>query len=119
VDDQIERWAASMSDGTFDWSSLDPDITIWHSYDGVDMTLDEELALLESTKATVKEVQAENVTIRRHERGALLDYVLRAAMVDGSVIRMPAFALVRTEDGRITRIEEYTEIVDDDGRSAG
>jgi ketosteroid isomerase-like protein len=71
---------------------------------------------------TVADVRAVGVAVRRHERGALLDYRLRVEMRDGSVLDAPAFALVRMEDGRITRIEEYLVVnssndVSDEGRA--
>jgi ketosteroid isomerase-like protein len=106
-----------MADGTFDFGLLDDDVVIWHSYDGLDMTLDEERALVDSTRQTVADVRAVGTTIRRHARGALLDYRLRVEMRDGSVLDAPAFALVRMEDDRITRIEEYLEVDASDAAS--
>jgi hypothetical protein len=43
---QLERWVQSMADGTFDFGLLDDEVVIWHSNDGLDMTLDEERALV-------------------------------------------------------------------------
>lgn len=112
--DQIEQWAKSMTDGTFDWSLLDPDVIIWHSTDGADMTLDEERRLVEASAEAVGEMRAVGLVTRRHHRGALLDYVLHVTLRDGSTLDIPSFALVSTVGGRITRVEEYTEISDVD-----
>jgi hypothetical protein len=52
-------------------------------------------------------IRASNITVRRHQRGAILEYEIVVVQTDGSTSRMPAVSVLTVEADQLTRIEEY------------
>ncbi|MEZ5228210.1 MAG: nuclear transport factor 2 family protein [Acidimicrobiales bacterium] len=87
-----------------------PDATIWHNYDQIDQSVDENLRTLSWLITSMPERRYEDVVRRSIEGGVVQQHVLRGANALGTPVEMPAclFAFV-DDDGLITRIEEYVD----------
>jgi hypothetical protein len=96
-----------MRRGDFDFGLLAPNARIWHSYDGKELTIEEEKKLVDSYLPSVQELSAADLQVHRHDRGAILQYRLRVVANDGMVSLQPAFAAVTVENDQIVRLDEY------------
>jgi ketosteroid isomerase-like protein len=86
-----------------------PEARIWHNYDGVEQTLDENMQVLGWLVSTFPTRSYDEV--RRHEfdGGFVQQHVLRLTKADGTVVPLPACMVVAVADGKITRIDEYLD----------
>ena len=86
-----------------------PDIEVWHNFDKLNQTADENLRVLAWMVRKVKDRRYEDV--RRHETpdGFAQQHVLRGIAPNGEVLDMPAAVFCTVKDGRITRLEEYLD----------
>ena len=86
-----------------------PDATIWHNFDGIDQTVEENLRVLAWMVRTFTARSYDEV--RRHEwdTGFVQQHVLRVTKQDGTVVEVPACIVATVADGKITRIEEYLD----------
>jgi hypothetical protein len=105
--DEIDRWAESMRNGDFDFGLLAPHARIWHSSDGIELTIEGEKQLVDSYLPSVREVRAVELQVHRHERGAILQYQLCVVANDGTITLRPAFTAVTVENDQIVRLDEY------------
>ncbi|MHB8663149.1 MAG: hypothetical protein ACYDH6_10735 [Acidimicrobiales bacterium] len=96
-----------MRNGDFDFGLLAPHARIWHSSDGIELTVEGERQLVASFLPSVRQLSAVELRVYRHERGAILQYQLRVVANDGSVTLQPAFAAVTVENDQIVRLDEY------------
>ncbi|TDC68519.1 nuclear transport factor 2 family protein [Actinomadura sp. GC306] len=82
------------------------DVTVWHNYDDIDQTKDENLATLGSLAD-----RYDRFGYARPRHTALEDGFLRQHVIEvernGRSASIPAILRVYVEDGRIRRIEEY------------
>ncbi|TDC46602.1 nuclear transport factor 2 family protein [Actinomadura sp. KC345] len=82
------------------------DVTVWHNYDDVDQTKEENLAALGSLSSRYDKfgyAQPRHVAL---EDGFLRQHVIEVER-NGTSASIPAILRVYVEDGRIRRIEEY------------
>ena len=86
-----------------------PGAVIWHNFDQVEQTVDENLRVLGWMASTFSTKQYDEV--RRHEwdTGFVQQHVLRLTKQDGTEISLPACIVATVADGRITRIDEYLD----------
>ncbi len=86
-----------------------PDARIWHNYDLIEQTVDQNLKVLNWFIKTTTQ-RRYRVTRRLAIAGGFLQqHVLECVLPDGAEFKMPACAVVLVSDGRITRIEEYLD----------
>jgi ketosteroid isomerase-like protein len=85
------------------------DAVIWHNFDNVEQTPDENLRTLTWMVKNVGDVHYED--IRRHEtaEGYVQQHTFCGTAASGEAVRAPCCLIVRVEEGRITRLEEYLD----------
>jgi len=84
-----------------------PGAKIWHNFDELEQTVDENLALLGALVGVLSE---RKYTVRERydiPGGIIQMHELNGVLPDGSKFHLPACMVFRVEDGLIVRIEEY------------
>lgn len=86
-----------------------PDIEVWHNFDKLNQTADENLRVLSWMVRKVKDRRYEE--LRRYEtpQGFAQQHVLRGIAPNGEPLDMPAAVFCTVENGLITRLEEYLD----------
>lgn len=84
-----------------------PGAKIWHNFDEVEQTVDENVALLEALVGVLSE---RKYTV--HERFAIPGGIgqrhdLDGVLPDGAKFHLPACIMFKVTDGKITRVDEY------------
>lgn len=88
---------------------LAPNAGIWHNFDQITQTVDENMSLMAWMKG---KAQSRHYDIKRLEEikgGYLQQHVLRMVNQAGEKIEMPACVIATVADGKIQRIEEYLD----------
>ena len=86
-----------------------PGAKLWHNTDGVEQTIDQNMAVLEWY---VKTLPTRNYRVLRREAlkdGFLQQHILEATLPDGREWKMYACVVIRIENGLITRLDEYLD----------
>lgn len=87
-----------------------PDARIWHNFDQVEQSVDENIATLTWFIRAMPERRYEDVVRHPIEGGIVQKHVVRGTAANGADIELPACLFVEVnEDGLITRIEEYVD----------
>jgi ketosteroid isomerase-like protein len=86
-----------------------PTIKVWHNFDRVEQSLEENLRILEWVVKNVAGLRYEEVRRERTESGFLQQHVLRGTAPGGRALEVRACVVCRVEDGRITRLDEYLD----------
>lgn len=87
-----------------------PDARIWHNFDQVEQTVDENVATLTWFVRAMPERRYEDVIRHPIEGGLVQQHVVRGTAANGSEVEIPACLIVQVDDdGLITRIEEYVD----------
>jgi ketosteroid isomerase-like protein len=85
------------------------DARIWHNFDQVDQTVDENLKVLGWMVRNAASRRYEIQRLEAIEGGYLQQHLLHLTTHSGEAFTMPACLVVRVEDGRIRRLEEYVD----------
>lgn len=87
-----------------------PDVRIWHNFDEVSQTVEENLRVLSWMS---KRLHDRTYAVTRRELladGLLQQHVLTGTVVaTGAAFRMPAVIIFTVADGLITKLEEYLD----------
>jgi len=86
-----------------------PDAKLWHNTDGIEQTVDQNMKVLDWFIRTLPD---RNYRVVRREPlpdGFLQQHVLEATLPDGTKWAMDACVVIKIEDGRITRLDEYMD----------
>ena len=106
-----ERFMTAIETGDIDTvrTIYAPDARIWHNYDGIEQTADENLRVLKWMARVLPQRHYEDV--RRHVTpdGWAQQHVLRGQLRDGSAFEMPAALFVTLTGDRISRLDEYLD----------
>jgi uncharacterized protein len=104
-----ERLIAAIVAGDVDAvrAIYSPDARIWHNFDGVEQTVDENLRVLRWLVRSVSSLRYEDVRRQRTEHGFLQQHVLRGSAPNGRPVELAACLICTVAGGRITRLEEY------------
>ena len=86
-----------------------PDARIWHNFDGVAQTLDENLATMDWIGKRLSNRKYEIVARHAFDGGYVQQHVLTGTLNSGEAFRMPACLIVQVKDGKITRLDEYLD----------
>ena len=87
-----------------------PDARIWHNFDQIEQTVDENLATLGWLMRAMPERRYEDVVRHRIEGGVAQQHVLRGTTAGGAEVELVACLFVQVdEDGLVTRIDEYVD----------
>jgi len=84
-----------------------PDARVWHNFDGVEQTVDENLRVLRWLVRNVSNLRYEEIRRRRIEDGFVQQHVLRGTSRGGRPLELAACMICTVKDGHITRLEEY------------
>lgn len=85
------------------------DAGIWHNYDGVTQTVDQNMAVLTSIVAKTKSRKYEYKRLEEVEGGYLQQHTLRVVTNEGQELTAEAIAIVLVDSGKIRRIDEYLD----------
>jgi ketosteroid isomerase-like protein len=87
-----------------------PDARIWHNFDEVEQTVNEQLAATQWLHETLKNLAYEIKSRRFFDGGYVQQYVVHGTIIKGgAVFRMPLCMTVTVRDGRILRLDEYLD----------
>ena len=85
------------------------DAAIWHNFDGVAQTVDQNLRVLAWVAANVDGLRYEQVRRRVTADGWVQQHVLRGTAPKGEPLELEACIVFTVADGRITRVDEYLD----------
>ena len=87
-----------------------PHTKIWHNFDNLAQSVDENLAVLTWVDANVAEISYTEIQRQPTPTGFIQQHVLRGKVkASGKEIAIPACIVCRVENGRITRLDEYLD----------
>ena len=87
-----------------------PDTKIWHNFDKVAQSVDENLAVLNWVVANLAEISYTEIQRQPTPTGFVQQHVLRGKVkASGKEIAIPACIVCKVENGRITRLDEYLD----------
>jgi ketosteroid isomerase-like protein len=87
-----------------------PQTKIWHNFDGVEQSVDENLAVLKWVIANIAEIAYTEINRQPTPTGFVQQHVLRGRMKSsGKEVAIPACIVCIVEGGRITRLDEYLD----------
>ena len=86
-----------------------PDARIWHNFDNIEQTVDQNLATL---GWMVKRMPERKYMVLRREAlsdGFMQQHILAGTTRNGEAVSLPACIVCRVAGGRITRLDEYLD----------
>jgi ketosteroid isomerase-like protein len=86
-----------------------PTVRVWHNFDRVEQSLEENLRVLDWVTKNVSGLRYEQVRRQPTQSGFVQQHVLRGTAAGGEPLEVAACLVCRVEGGRITRIEEYLD----------
>lgn len=86
-----------------------PDVKIWHNFDQIEQSLDDNLKVMNWMGKRLSGMSYEEIRRQPTPTGYVQQHVLRGTAPDGSKLEMPACLVVTIEDERITRLDEYLD----------
>ena len=86
-----------------------PDIEVWHNFDKLNQTADENLRVLAWMVRKMTDRRYEDVRRCETPEGFAQQHVLRGTAPNGEPLDMPAAVFCTVKDGLITRLEEYLD----------
>jgi len=85
-----------------------PDARIWHNFDQIEQSVDENVKVLRSMARTLADRRYDDVRRIVLDDGFVQQHVLRGTTPRGE-LDMPAMMRVWVADGLVTRVEEYLD----------
>ena len=82
---------------------------IWHNHDGVEQTVEQNMKSLGWFIRKIPDRRYRVLRIEALKDGYIQQHVLEATLPDGTAWAMPACVVIRMDDGRITRLDEYLD----------
>jgi ketosteroid isomerase-like protein len=110
--DAAERLFSAIERGDVDAirAVYAPDVKIWHNFDGVEQSAEENLAVLAWVINNIAEVAYTEVRRSPTATGFVQQHVMRGRMKkSGREIALPACIVCTVKGGRITRLDEYLD----------
>ena len=87
-----------------------PPAKIWHNFDNLTQSVDENLAVLNWVVANIAEISYTEIQRQPTPTGFVQQHVLRGKVkASGKEIAIPACIVCKVENGRITRLDEYLD----------
>jgi ketosteroid isomerase-like protein len=113
ADDIADRLFAAIEGGDIEAvrALYSPDAVIWHSHDGIEEDVAQNLQVLGWVVANLADRSYEEVRRQATDTGFVQQHVLRFTRGDGSRQEIPACLVVACDldAGTITRIDEYID----------
>ena len=112
MDDIADRLVGAIAAGDAEGvrAIYAPDAQIWHNFDQVDQTVDQNLATLVDLHARATGLAYTELRRFLAPGGFVQQHVL-VGQAKGGALRLPAMIRFWVEGGRITRLEEYLDTV--------
>lgn len=109
--DLARRFVAAIQAGDADAvrAFYAPDAKIWHNIDNVEQTVDQNLKSLAWFVRTLPDRTYRVLRIAPLPDGFLQQHVLEATLPNGERWAMDACVVVRVENGKIARLDEYLD----------
>lgn len=85
------------------------DASIWHNFDNIDQTVEENLKVLGWVTRVLSDRKYNILRRIAIPGGFLQQHVLSGKLKNGAPFSMPACLVVQVKDGRISRLEEYLD----------
>lgn len=107
-----ERFFGAITAGNIDVvrSCYDPEVVIWHNFDGIEQDLETNLQSLSFVVSHWTNFRYEQVRRRSLAGGFIQQHTIRGEGTDGIPFVAPATVIVTvTDGGKISRIEEYLD----------
>ena len=86
-----------------------PDVVIWHNFDQVEQTLEENLKVMFWMGKRLSGMEYGDIHRQPTPTGYVQQHILRGTAPDGTKVEMPACLIVTIEGERITRLDEYLD----------
>ena len=86
-----------------------PDAKLWHNTDNIEQTVDQNMKVLDWFIRTLPDRYYRVIRREALSDGFLQQHVLEATLPDGTKWAMDACVVVRIENGKITRLDEYLD----------
>ncbi|MGN6515526.1 MAG: nuclear transport factor 2 family protein [Rhizomicrobium sp.] len=86
-----------------------PDARIWHNFDGLAQTVDDNLKTLKWMDKRLFNRRYEIKSRHGFDGGYVQQHVLHGTLGSGAAFSMPACLVVTVKDGRIARLDEYLD----------
>jgi ketosteroid isomerase-like protein len=87
-----------------------PDVVIWHNFDNLEQTREQNLAILAAIPQRLTDRVYADRRVEVFAGGFLQQHVLHATRkFDGARVAMPAVIICRVKDGKIIRLDEYLD----------
>jgi ketosteroid isomerase-like protein len=86
-----------------------PDAIIWHNFDGVEQTVDQNMRSLRWFARTLRDRRYRILRRAAIKDGFVQQHVLEATLPDGTAWAMPACVVATVRDGLIVRLDEYLD----------
>lgn len=96
-----------------------PDARIWHNFDQVEQTVDENLRTLGWLVNRLHDRSYDDVVRHSIEGGVVQQHILRGTTTGGTRVEMPACIVAHVDGDHITRIEEYVDTAQAAALAAG
>ena len=109
--DFAKRFIGAIQSGDVETvrASYAPDAKIWHNHDGVEQTVDQNMKSLGWFMRKIPDRNYRVLRIEPLKDGYLQQHVLEATLPDGTPWAMPACVVIRMENGKIVRLDEYLD----------
>ena len=87
-----------------------PHTKIWHNFDNLAQSVDENLAVLNWVVANIAEISYTEIQRQPTPTGFVQQHVLRGKVkASGKEVAIPSCIVCKVENGRITRLDEYLD----------
>ena len=88
-----------------------PDARIWHNFDSIAQTVDENLKTLRWMDKRLTSRRYEVLSRQAFDGGYVQQHVLHGTLNNGEPFAMPACLVVTVANGKIARLDEYLDSV--------
>jgi ketosteroid isomerase-like protein len=111
VMDLADRFLTAVESGDADTvrAIYAPHAKIWHNFDGVEQTVEQNMRVLGWFARTLPNRRYRVLRREATRDGYFQQHVVEAVLPDGTEWKMPACLVVTVKDGRITRLDEYLD----------
>lgn len=106
-----EKFVGAIQSGDVDTvrACYAPDAKLWHNTDNIEQTVDQNMKVLDWFIRTLPDRNYRVVRREALKDGFLQQHVLEATLPDGTEWKMDACCVIKVENGRITRLDEYLD----------
>lgn len=89
--------------------SYAPDVEIWHNFDDLIQTREENVETLKGMVGRISDRVYDNRRLEVFADGFVQQHVLHGTRKDGKRVSLPAALIVKLRDGKIARLDEYID----------